>query len=37
MPTSTDRLEWRNGEVDVLRGVAILMVMLLHFSETYRT
>ena len=26
----------RNAGIDILRGVAILMVMLLHFSLTYR-
>ncbi len=31
-----ESLDRRNTGIDVLRGVAILMVMLLHFSLTYR-
>ena len=26
----------RNAGIDILRGIAILMVLLLHFSLTYR-
>ncbi|MCW8306936.1 acyltransferase [Acidiphilium sp. PA] len=35
-PPTTHRPTHRNPRIDILRGVAILMVMILHFSDTYR-
>ena len=36
MPSRREIMDGRNAGIDVLRGVAILMVLLLHFSLTYR-
>lgn len=36
MPLRTESLDGHNAGIDVLRGTAILMVLLLHFSLTYR-
>ena len=36
MPPRPEILDGRNPGIDVLRGIAILMVLLLDFSETYR-
>lgn len=36
LPPRPEILDGRNAGIDVLRGVAILMVLLLHFSLTYR-
>lgn len=36
MPPRAENLNGRNAGIDVLRGIAILMVLLLHFSLTYR-
>ncbi len=36
MPPHPETLDQRNAGIDVLRGIAILMVVLLHFSLTYR-
>jgi peptidoglycan/LPS O-acetylase OafA/YrhL len=35
-PPTTHHPAHRNPRIDILRGVAILMVMILHFSDTYR-
>lgn len=36
MPPRLEIMDGRNAGIDVLRGIAILMVLLLHFSLTYR-
>ncbi len=36
MPPRAESMNGRNAGIDVLRGIAILMVLLLHFSLTYR-
>ncbi len=36
MPSRAESLNGRNAGIDVLRGIAILMILLLHFSLTYR-
>ena len=36
MPPCLGTLDGRNAGIDLLRGIAILMVLLLHFSLTYR-